>query len=457
MPHVEKSISKQAVASTRRRRRRGLRRIGAAIVLLALLLIADYWAYPYGTHLGGRSLNTGENGLWLRYTWYFGQHSDADLRRLAQQLGERQIRYAYFHVRGITRAGTLAYRYPDRARHLIALMHREVPSVKVIAWVYAGNRRGAGEVDLSNPRVRQAMVGEAVWLVTAGGFDGVQWDYEICDNADPDFLNLMHETRAALPQGKLLSTATPLWLPRPLLRWGWSEDYFRQVAATCDQIAVMCYDSGFYLPRSYVWLVRQQAIHVTQAVARSNLRCRVLLGIPTYERGFFSHNPHAGKYRPGAARRARGAIPSQRQPLCLGGRRALGRLHHRRQRMGDISHPLAGALIALFCYGEAVETFGEGEGDFGVAEGEAFQVRDLSAEGGGARFPVGQDSGDARGDLLRVEAAPVLQRVGQAQVAHQVFHFGIVGEREGRHAHAGRENERVQAHGDDRLHPPDQS
>ena len=55
----------------------------------------------------------------------------------------------------------------------------------------------------------------------------------------------------------------------------------------------MCYDTGFWMPRGYVWIVHQQAVHVTQAAARGNLRCRVLLGVPTYGKGFFSHNPHA--------------------------------------------------------------------------------------------------------------------------------------------------------------------
>lgn len=55
----------------------------------------------------------------------------------------------------------------------------------------------------------------------------------------------------------------------------------------------MCYDTGLYLPRAYVWLTRRQAIHVTRAVARGNPRCRVLLGLPTYARGGSSHHAPA--------------------------------------------------------------------------------------------------------------------------------------------------------------------
>jgi len=56
---------------------------------------------------------------------------------------------------------------------------------------------------------------------------------------------------------------------------------------------VMCYDTGMLLPRAYVALTAQNVVHVTQAVARGNPRCQVLLGVPTYGKGLFSHNPRA--------------------------------------------------------------------------------------------------------------------------------------------------------------------
>jgi hypothetical protein len=276
------------------------RRWRAALVALLLFLTADYLLYPHLARPGGHSYNHGENGLWLRYWYYFGRRSDADVHAMAQRLKEEQIRYAYFHVRDVTRDGRLRYHFPDAARRLTAMVHREAPSVKALAWIYVGNPRGRGEVDLANPSVRRKMVAEARWLVDTCGFDGVQWDYEICDDGDPAFLALLRETRAAL-SGKMpisvLSAAVPMWLPRLFQRWGWSEEYTAQVAAACDQIAVMGYDSGIYLPRGYVWLMRQQAVHVTRAVARGNPRCRVLIGVPTYARGGLSHHAWAENIR----------------------------------------------------------------------------------------------------------------------------------------------------------------
>ena len=261
--------------------------------LLCLSAAIDYHGYPYGAPLRGRSLNHGENGLWLRYTWYFGTHSAVEQAQLARQLRVRQVRYAYFHVRHIGSNGKLAFHHAAEAKTLTARLHHDCPGVRLIAWAYVSDTPPERAVRVTDHKTRRAMVAEAQWLVSDCGFDGVQWDVEPCPDGDAGFLALLRETRAALPAGKLLSTATPMWLPAGGLQTGWSDAYFTQVAATCDQVAVMCYDSGFYLPRAYVWLVRQQAVHVTQAAERGNPKCRVLLGVPTYGAGLPSHNPQA--------------------------------------------------------------------------------------------------------------------------------------------------------------------
>jgi hypothetical protein len=61
-------MAKVAVGHQGSRRRRW----GRALALVVSLLAADFALYPHLAPVGGRSANHGENGLWLRYHWYFG-------------------------------------------------------------------------------------------------------------------------------------------------------------------------------------------------------------------------------------------------------------------------------------------------------------------------------------------------------------------------------------------------
>jgi hypothetical protein len=276
-------------------KRRVLRRIAGAILVFCALLIVDYFAYPYGASLPTPSGNQGENGLWLRYKWYFGEKTEAERATLPAHLRKQQIRYAYFHVRFIERGGKLHFRYPESAKILTDRLKQDAPEIRRIAWIYVGNSRGEGNVNLGNPDVRRKMIEEAVWLIEVCGFDGIQWDYEICAQGDKGLTALLRESRAALPPGTLLGVATPLYAPAPFssLGYGWNAAYYAEIASLCDQIAVMGYDSGIYLPRAYAALIRSQVIGVTRAARKANPSCRILIGVPTYWKGGPSHHPYA--------------------------------------------------------------------------------------------------------------------------------------------------------------------
>lgn len=278
--------------------RRKWRVFALLAVLLPVFAVLDYNLYPILSKPGGISLNTGENGLWIKYTWYFGKWDDGDMDRLAARLKENQIRYAYFHVRSIKADGSLKYRNPENAKKLNSALHGKAQPVESIAWMYIGNKHGLGKVDLGNQAVRKTIIKESLWLIDKCGFDGVQIDYEICRSGDKGFLTFMQELRKSFPKDKLLSIDTPIRLRAPFLRWGgWSDEYYRKIAATCDQICVMGYDSVAYFPRAYVLLMRNQTVKVTQAVLEGNPKCRVIIGLPTYEDRTKSHNPHSENIR----------------------------------------------------------------------------------------------------------------------------------------------------------------
>lgn len=267
----------------------------AVLGLLAILLCWlcwDYFAYPLSAKVSGTVPAQADDGIWLRYKWYFNEHTEAEWQRMLARLKEERFRYAYFHVRGIISSGTLRFHYLEKAKHLIARVREGSPETKVIAWVYVGTVPEYGGVDLSKPTVRDQIVKETRWLIEDCGFDGVQLDYEFCFNGDSGFLKLLDATKKVVPTDRLLSVATPMWYPAGGL-WGWTNDYFEQVARRCDQICVMGYDSYFYLPRAYVWLLRENVIQVSQSVGGANPKCTVLIGIPTFEDGTPGHSNHA--------------------------------------------------------------------------------------------------------------------------------------------------------------------
>ncbi len=264
----------------------------AAWTILAVFAFAvfDYWTFPLLAHRAEGRFDRGSNGLWLRYTWYFGEHSPEEVRELGRRLEENHIRYAYFHVRDIKPDGSLRYPHLAETQALNRQLADANPSVKRIAWIYVGNTKGRGAVDLNDAKVRERLVAEAGRLLKQGGFQGIQWDYEICDDGEPGQPALLDDSRRLLPPC-WLGVAAPAWYPWPLTGVSWSEGYFRDLAQRCDQIAVMAYDSGMYHPRLYSYLVAQQA-NVLERVT-SGTGCRFVIGAPTYGDPTLSHNPRS--------------------------------------------------------------------------------------------------------------------------------------------------------------------
>ncbi len=252
-------------------------------LVLALSVVVDYFAYPLLMRPDRQDFNKGINGLWLGSRWYLGRAGEHDLSEMCARLRGAQVRYAYFHVRGIDRSGSLKYHQQKEAAALVRYLHDHAPGVKAIAWVGALSLRSGGEVGLGFQRVRRKMASEARWLTDACGFDGIQWDYESCPDGDLDFLRLLAETRSQLGPDKLLSIAVPMW---------WSSRYYRPVARSCDQVAVMCYDTGCFLPRAYALWVADEVARVTAAVAAANPLCKVVFGVPTYKDKTIYHHAY---------------------------------------------------------------------------------------------------------------------------------------------------------------------
>ncbi|MGV9628945.1 hypothetical protein [Streptomyces sp. NPDC003487] len=285
---------------SRRRRFRLARRLALALALLLLLPLL-------GTQIALRVNYTGDpadgartrdrDALWLGHAWIDGRKKDADVSALARRLAGTGVRDLYVHAGPLEHDGTLpASAYP-RAGWLVAAVHRELPGVRVQAWL--GDVLATEEPDglrLERAATRAAVV-TSTRAVLGAGFDGAHFDLEPLHSGDRDYLGLLdalHRETAA--RGAVLSVAAHQIDPLPGLhsvfgaltghpKW-WSQEYFGQVARRVDQIAVMSYDTMQQWESTYGGYVAQQTALALEVTPRGT---DLLMGLPFYHENRFGH------------------------------------------------------------------------------------------------------------------------------------------------------------------------
>ncbi|MFG2325448.1 hypothetical protein [Streptomyces sp. NPDC048568] len=286
------------------KRRRRLRRITLAVLLVLLLplltaetaLRVNYMGDPAdGTYTRNR------DAIWLGHAWVDGRKDDADLAAFARRVKPTGIRDLYVHTGPMEHDGTLPKSLYPKARWLIDGVHRELPGVRVQAFL--GDvlaTEGPDGMRLEKAATRAAVVDSARQVLDAG-YEGVHLDLEPMHSGDRDFLSLLDDVRAVTrDRGAQLSVAAHQIDPLPELhsvfglftkhpKW-WSQEFFGQVARRVDQIAVMSYDTAQPLEGTYGGYVAQQtslALEVTPPTTH------LLMGLPFYHESNFDHWGHA--------------------------------------------------------------------------------------------------------------------------------------------------------------------
>ncbi|MFE2458424.1 glycosyl hydrolase family 18 protein [Streptomyces sp. NPDC059402] len=288
----------------KKKRLRRIRRTALTVLLVLLLplltaetaLRVTYMGDPAdGTHTRNR------DAMWLGHAWVDGRKKDADLTALARSLKTTGIRDLYVHTGPMEHDGTLPESLYPRARWLIDGVHRELPGVRVQAFL--GDvlaTEGPDGMRLDNAATRAAVVDSARQVLDVG-YDGVHLDLEPLHSGDRNYLSLLDDVRAVTrARDAQLSVAAHQIDPLPALhsvfglftkhpKW-WSQEYFGQVARRVDQIAVMSYDTAQPLEGTYGGYVAQQtslALEVTPPTTH------LLMGLPFYYESNFDHWGHA--------------------------------------------------------------------------------------------------------------------------------------------------------------------
>ncbi|MFF7730288.1 hypothetical protein [Streptomyces sp. NPDC008001] len=286
-------------------RRRVLTRLALALVLLVALPLVTAGSVLRASYAGSPAADAvtrGRDAVWLGHAWLDGRRGPADLAELKGRIRGTGMRDLYVHAGPLEHDGTLPPTAYANARAFIDSVHRELPGLRVQAWL--GDKlvrpgEGSGGLRLDSAPARAAVV-ESARQVMRAGFEGVHLDVEPVRTGDRDFLALLDALHPAVRSaGGVLSVAAQQIDPVPALhaaarlvgspKW-WTQRYFGQVARRTDQIAVMSYDTALPVESLYGGYVAQQTELALQATpARTDL----LMGLPFYHTDDWGHQGHA--------------------------------------------------------------------------------------------------------------------------------------------------------------------
>ncbi|GAB1337611.1 hypothetical protein ACE1SV_42010 [Streptomyces sp. E-15] len=290
-------------ARPRSRRRRFVRAGAAVLALLLLPLLTAETAlrvnYSGDPAPGTRTRH--QDALWLGHAWVDGRKTDRDVEALARRLRDTGVRDLYVHAGPLEHDGTLPASAYRGARRLTAAVHRELPHVRVQAWL--GDKLATETPDglrLGRPATRTAILASTRAVLDAG-FQGAHFDLEPLHSGDRDYLALLDDLRDLThARGAVLSVAAHQIDPLPGFHsfWGattnhpkwWSQAYFGQVARRVDQIAVMSYDTMQPLESLYGGYVAQQTSLALEVTPDGT---DLLMGLPFYHENRFGHWAHA--------------------------------------------------------------------------------------------------------------------------------------------------------------------
>ncbi|GAB2443271.1 hypothetical protein [Streptomyces incanus] len=287
--------------------RRGKRRLAWAafavmlVVLVPLLTAGTVLRVNFTGDPADGTYTRGRDAIWLGHAWVDGRKKDADITALARQLDGTGIRDLYVHSGPLEHDGSLPKSAYPQARWLIDSVHREIPGVRVQAWlgdILAPEHPEALHLERAESR---AAVLRSTREILDTGYDGVHFDLEPLHSGDGDYLTLLdalHEETGsrAVP----LSVAAHQIDPLPGFHsfWGavtghpkwWSQEFFGQVASRVDQIAVMSYDTMQPLEGTYGGYVAQQTALALEATPPGT---DLLMGLPFFKENRFGHWAHA--------------------------------------------------------------------------------------------------------------------------------------------------------------------
>jgi spore germination protein YaaH len=275
-------------------------------VLIALSFIALLWvSQQFSPPPAPPDLPVDYHALraaWLGVTWAMDAHTEDEIQALAAELQAHHIRYVFAYVSYLKPDGTFNPTF-EHAATFARHFHAIAPGVMLLGWLGIPTQATtpAGhylENRLESEETRAVIAVFSAQMVREWGFDGIHLDAEPIRTGDPAFINTLQAIRAAIPAESRLSVAVPALqvtqavtaIPYPRSPYHWTPKYMRLVSDYSDQIAVMAYDSGLFLPADYrAWMAYQVK---TAAAGLDGSQTELLIGVPVSEEWTPTHQTH---------------------------------------------------------------------------------------------------------------------------------------------------------------------
>ena len=279
--------------------------LGAGLIAASMLLMAGAWLLYHYAPVAAAGPHS-PNALWTGHRWVGEAHTDQAYDELAAHLRRHRISDVYFHVGPLTGDGLIPSQKYPYAGLLIEAMRERAPEVMLHAWIGQVEKKGGGPLDISNGATRANIVATAATFVELG-FDGIHYNIEPVHSGDPHILALLDDTAPVTRErGRFLSMAADELAPLPGLEYVarlfvrqaglWRADYYREVAARTDQIAVMMYDTAIPFDWMYGPVVAWETWRLREIVGPDTT---LFMGVPTYEEEHFGFHPSAENMRSG--------------------------------------------------------------------------------------------------------------------------------------------------------------
>ncbi|MFD8592371.1 hypothetical protein ACFV1B_23005 [Streptomyces sp. NPDC059637] len=277
--------------------RSGRRAVRWTVLVLVALLVLPPAAGAAALRLAYRgdpspqARTRGQDAVWLGHAWVDGRRDGTDLAALAERVRGTGVKDLYVHTGPLEFDGTLDRKLYPRAAWLVKAVHRELPGVRVQAWLgQVLSHNGSTGLRLPSGSARRNVARSAEQVLDAG-FDGVHFDLEPMRSGDRHFLTLLDDVhRATSRRGAPLSVAAHQIDPLPGMhavagaftgdetKW-WSREYFGEVARRVDQVAVMSYDTWTPLESLYGGYVARQTELALEATPEDT---DLLMGAPAF-------------------------------------------------------------------------------------------------------------------------------------------------------------------------------